>query len=1264
MRGKLTGFVLGTWLVAGTWAHAGGPALVRIERQRTDDRAVLLARSIPLVLEHQSFFLALGDAGSIEESARPLGHGTRVVDADTTGWSYFVVGLRGPATAAELAACGQVVMTEENWALLRSAGPLSQACSDSPRWFTTRLPLRTLGMPVPPPPEYRGLQLGETPTMTPKPLVSEIVSAVTDSVVSANWNQIINAASTRYSTSTGCQTAAQTVFNKLDALGLETVTQAHTTGHAPNVIATITGVVSPEKVVIVIGHLDDMPSSGAAPGADDNASGVVAVTTAAQVMAGYSFSNTVKFIAVTGEEFGLYGSDYYAAQAASAGEQIQAVLNADMIGWQGDGLPSTGETLDLNLNSSSQWLGTLFAQCASDYGTGCTVDAFLCAGMTASDHYPFWERGYSAVCGITDNEGYCSHAGHYPYYHTASDTRTNCGAPAFFYGAVRAYVATLAHLADPLCSLPLPVPPATLDAQPGGDNHITLSWPSAGVGLTYHVYRAPGGCSGGYPPVKVGETTGLSFEDSSASGGITYAYQVRASRSACLSDWSPCVEASTTGDCLEAPSFGGVGSVTNPASATCRLSLAWSAAKPWCGESVAYTVYRGDTPAFVPSEATRIASGVSATSYDDAAGLVGGTTYTYLVRAVDTTNGTEDTNTTRRSGVPTGPIVSGSWGDDAGDTGSATLVVTDPWVVSTTGGRTGPRVYKTGYYGDNLCVALTTPPLQLGTGASLTFWSKYEIENGYDKGQVEITTDGGLTWTRVAANYPTTSTRTGDTCGLPSGQKYFTGTNLTWASYQASLAAWSNQTVMLRWRLSTDVSGNGQGWWVDDITVSNVLLPGSCTTGAACSLTCAADVPGAAEVGSAVPFVGSATPTGCVGAATYAWSFGDGASSSEQSPGHTFTAPGTYAWSMTVTVDGTQCSKSGTTAVSMALSPTGLSVDGASATPGSSNANGVLEPGESVVMAPTWHNGGAGAGSITSIASGFGGPAGPVYLLVDASADYGTIAPGTNGTCTTDCFGLSLSNPATRPSTHWDATVTETINGVGSKPWTVHVGGSFTDVPVSTNPGDFYYFIETLLHSGTTLGCAVTAYCPINTVVRAEAAMFVARAMNDGSDAAVPSAGTIDGWGDYTCTPGGISRYADVGPTALFCRHVNYMAAHGIIEGCDEESFCPGLELSRWAMAVFVARAITGGDAAVPLAYTDPSSGREYDCDETSPNLYFSDVTAASPYCRHVHYLWARGMVNGCTAPPAPRFCTTDLVRRDQMAKFLVNGFGLRLNEP
>jgi hypothetical protein len=51
----------------------------------------------------------------------------------------------------------------------------------------------------------------------------------------------------------------------------------------------------------------------------------------------------------------------------------------------------------------------------------------------------------------------------------------------------------------------------------------------------------------------------------------------------------------------------------------------------------------------------------------------------------------------------------------------------------------------------------------------------------------------------------------------------------------------------------------------------------------------------------------------------------------------------------------------------------------------------------------------------------------------------------------------------------------------------------------------------------------------------------------------------------------------------------------------------------------------------------------------------------ASPLCKHVHYLWLRGFVAGCSATA---YCPGTLVTRDTMAKFLGNAFALSLYRP
>jgi len=800
-------------------AGAADPALVRIDRATDHDRNALIANGAVLIAETEDAFLALGPPEEVESIAASVSLASEVVDLFPAGATFALAGLRKGWGEADLRVCGEVVARGRDWLLLRGGGFASPECRESSGWFLHVLDMEALA-PSPEPPPWADVRF------TPLPLVQEMVDQVDTPFALAHWSALSQSPtwSTRYSLSQGCFDATVYVHDLFTGFGLDTSYQLHTGSYAPNVIGTIPGRTLPDEVVIAIGHLDDLPSSGTAPGADDNASGSAMVTALAEVMSGYCFDRTVKLITVTGEEQGLHGSDYYADAAAAANENIVAVLNADMIGWEGDGIPAI-ENLDVNYNSSSQWLAQALVDAAADYSTGLTVNAFSCSSMVYSDHAPFWSNGYAAICGITDNEGFCGQIGDYPYYHQSSDTIANCGTggPDFEAATIRTYLATLAQLAQPIA--PVPDQPTGLAAGPDGPNRIALSWTPQDPGIVFTILRAAGGCADPGPAVAVGTTSSASFVDTTASGSVPYAYTVvAASAGDCTSPASACVDATTTGNCTEPPTFVGADQVVNAATSSCRLTVGWQPPDHiWCGGPIAYNVYRDTDPAFTPSPANRIADQIAATSLADD-DVFYEETYHYVVRAVDLANGNEDANTHHVAGSPTGPI--DIWTDNAGDTGAAALTPESPWSVSLTGGHSGPLVYSTGAYGNYVCAALTGPGIVLGNTPTLTFWSKYEIESSWDKGVVEISSDGGSTWAKVPVNYPGGSNQTADECDLPTGD-YFTGSNpgLTWTEYGASLADWSGSDVLLRWRLSTDSSQNGAGWWVDDIEVTS---PSSC----------------------------------------------------------------------------------------------------------------------------------------------------------------------------------------------------------------------------------------------------------------------------------------------------------------------------------------------------------------------------------------------------------------------------------------------------
>src|SRR5262249_7989478 len=104
-----------------------------------------------------------------------------------------------------------------------------------------------------------------------------------------------------------------------------------------NCIATLQGTASPARFYVVTGHLDSrvtdvLDFTDDAPGADDDGSGVACVLELARVFATHQFPGTIVFATVAGEEQGLFGSAFMAAQMAAAGNDVQGMFSNDIIG--------------------------------------------------------------------------------------------------------------------------------------------------------------------------------------------------------------------------------------------------------------------------------------------------------------------------------------------------------------------------------------------------------------------------------------------------------------------------------------------------------------------------------------------------------------------------------------------------------------------------------------------------------------------------------------------------------------------------------------------------------------------------------------------------------------------------------------------------------------------------------------------------------------------------------------------------------------------
>ena len=208
-----------------------------------------------------------------------------------------------------------------------------------------------------------------------------------------------------------------------------------------------------------------------------------------------------------------------------------------------------------------------------------------------------------------------------------------------------------------------------------------------------------------------------------------------------------------------------------------------------------------------------------------------------------------------------------------------------------------------------------------------------------------------------------------------------------------------------------------------------------------------------------------------------------------------------------------------------------------------SNLNGVLESGETVIIEPNWLNSTGIPLTFTGAASNISGPGGPAYSIGAAVADYGSATPGSvtdcwDATASHDCYQVTVSGA--RPAPHWDATFDETLSlGGAPKSWTLHVGESFTDVPVSQQ---FYRFIEDLFHNGITGGCGVGLYCPTSSITRAQMAVFLLKAEH----------------GVGYVPPACSGTFPDVACPSLFADWIEELSAEGITSGCGSGDYLPG----------------------------------------------------------------------------------------------------------
>ncbi len=250
--------------------------------------------------------------------------------------------------------------------------------------------------------------------------------------------------------------ASDWIAGRMETLGLEVEQQpfyANTwmgSGNAaPNVIGIQRGTLYPDTYVVCGSHFDSfsyqaMYGGGAAPGADDNATGVASVLESARIMTQYEFEYSIIYCAFGCEEMGLYGSNAYATRCQEEGMDIIGYFNNDMNGYlYGDQIH-----IDCIYPNSVEPIGAYYRNVGEVYYPELPIQ-HVNFNDGDSDHTSFNNHGYMGIYPFEDYQNYS------PYIHTTNDL---IGLSVTSFEMSQQYcqmnIACLAEIANPMGDTP------------------------------------------------------------------------------------------------------------------------------------------------------------------------------------------------------------------------------------------------------------------------------------------------------------------------------------------------------------------------------------------------------------------------------------------------------------------------------------------------------------------------------------------------------------------------------------------------------------------------------------------------------------------------------------------------------------------------------------------------------------------------------------------------------------------------------------------
>ncbi len=229
---------------------------------------------------------------------------------------------------------------------------------------------------------------------------------------------------------------------KSDGLG-EDFAYLHSDDNWTNVMGEKEGRVVPESLVVYTAHYDAVSEDPfiTAPGADDNGTGTVIGLEIARILSSLRTWYSGRILLTEAEEIGLWGGSTHLR--AYPDDSYIACVNVDQVGYSPEGAEPK---LKVNgaYNEGSMLLSERLVNEINRYSGDDVSELRDLESTLYSDHYPFWEAGYSAV---TIEEWTRT-----PHYHTTGDTWETIDS-AQFHTAARAALSSMLELLKPIANI-------------------------------------------------------------------------------------------------------------------------------------------------------------------------------------------------------------------------------------------------------------------------------------------------------------------------------------------------------------------------------------------------------------------------------------------------------------------------------------------------------------------------------------------------------------------------------------------------------------------------------------------------------------------------------------------------------------------------------------------------------------------------------------------------------------------------------------------